>query len=377
MNMFGLDLFNKVMKMQLPQIKSKQCIKLRNHRSECAKCIQGCPQGALSFHEELLLKEANCSGCGVCLASCPVGVFTLPGFSEKKILQAVEGASRKLISCTKSNLQTGYVKINCLGQLSTSMLISILLLSQGREMLLNIAPCQGCSDANIISELKERIAEAVGICTGLGQAGRITMVTNPEELPKEDEEAFSRRELFSLLKKQTAATGLQVASLLLEEDEREEGTFTKETPKDRRLLLKLLREKVKSSEIDSSRRVEGIGVKWKLTDSCQACGACARVCPTGAMNIAELDDGQVELSQQLGACSGCNLCQELCLNQGRTAAAQVAISELINQEPVVIGRVSRGKCVKCGDYAISINNDNVFCPACEKKEEISKDLFSL
>ncbi|MCL2771200.1 MAG: 4Fe-4S binding protein [Firmicutes bacterium] len=50
----------------------------------------------------------------------------------------------------------------------------------------------------------------------------------------------------------------------------------------------------------------------KVTEKCVGCGACVSVCPFGAIDIVEKEDGTVEAVIDQDVCVGCGGCANVC-----------------------------------------------------------------
>jgi heterodisulfide reductase subunit C len=65
--------------------------------SGCGICVSSCPFEALELrkHDDkytVYLKIESCRGCGVCSAACPAGAIAMSLFDSKHILQTIEAA---------------------------------------------------------------------------------------------------------------------------------------------------------------------------------------------------------------------------------------------------------------------------------------------
>ena len=54
-----------------------------NKCTGCGKCIDRCPEGAISFNDNGLAEvdEEKCTGCGKCSKACPFEAVTISGSS--------------------------------------------------------------------------------------------------------------------------------------------------------------------------------------------------------------------------------------------------------------------------------------------------------
>ena len=63
--------------------------------SGCGLCVTTCPYNARQLDEEqkvAVIEEVLCQGCGVCVALCPNGAAKLRGLKEKQIFSMIEAA---------------------------------------------------------------------------------------------------------------------------------------------------------------------------------------------------------------------------------------------------------------------------------------------
>ena len=60
----------------------------------CQTCVHVCPYGAISYLKEKRVSNVNeviCKGCGTCASACPTGAIGSRHFTEKQILEQIEG----------------------------------------------------------------------------------------------------------------------------------------------------------------------------------------------------------------------------------------------------------------------------------------------
>jgi ferredoxin len=112
--------------------------------------------------------------------------------------------------------------------------------------------------------------------------------------------------------------------------------------------------------------------------NCDACGACATLCPTGAISIACGAGGSpgtalaAVLRLSMGACVGCGLCVDVC-SPGALAPAEPVT------EPVAEHRLNMTnvKCAHCGKAYRALRGrqgaDGGVCPACRSAAPRRRD----
>ena len=63
----------------------------------CQTCIKVCPYTAISFKEEekvSFVNEILCKGCGTCGSACPTGAITCRHFTDRQLINQIEGLMR-------------------------------------------------------------------------------------------------------------------------------------------------------------------------------------------------------------------------------------------------------------------------------------------
>lgn len=82
----------------------------------------------------------------------------------------------------------------------------------------------------------------------------------------------------------------------------------------------------------------------QVADSCTACGACARICPTGALEIA-IDDEAFRLTVSPTACTGCAMCLHVCGPGALTRDASPTYTDIFESPGMHVLR--EGPVVRC------------------------------
>jgi ferredoxin len=109
----------------------------------------------------------------------------------------------------------------------------------------------------------------------------------------------------------------------------------------------------------------------RLERGCTACEACFRVCPTGALQIHENDDGW-KLVFDLDRCVGCGVCLEVC--QPRVLYAAQSFDATPERAPAVLHRLAKQRCNRCDRFFVSPEPAET-CPVCADDEEAFAAIF--
>lgn len=85
----------------------------------------------------------------------------------------------------------------------------------------------------------------------------------------------------------------------------------------------------------------------RATETCTACGVCARHCPTRALSLTA-GLGTTELVLDPAACTGCGVCVQACPEHALSVVKGVDL-DLLGGGPLSIAHVAVATCPDCGD----------------------------
>lgn len=358
-----------------PGLKPEQCTRYRYRYSTCSRCADLCPHGALGLGEEgVTLDQARCTGCGLCDGVCPTGVFQAPNIG---LAVPADPAVRTLtIACAPSE-QTGDLRVSCLGALDIGLLAGL-----GRRGLTltmrGSGHCADCTHAPQGAERLQALLDALAVtpsprgAPGQDQGWPVPIL---EDEPGQeggqnglDRRRAGRRQLFrrwlapvvAVEEGDGAATEVQATAIRI---------APHAVPARRRLVETLWRQRGESLDDPEAGLVWGLAYVEAGTGICTGCEACARVCPTGALKVAE-EAGLWQLIATPAQCVGCAVCIEAChigalsLHQGRRAAAPPWSA---------IQHLRRYRCERCGRFFVGLAEDG--CPVCRDDEDNFADIF--
>lgn len=296
---------------------SRRCLRNRRQGNGCARCIDECPVQAISGQEPggVRLDPKRCVGCLACTAVCPAEAlvgkdYRLAAAPGKATWQAT------LVFCCEKAIRSGEeIVLPCLGALAEEQLAAFAV-KAAKGVRLCLVKCSGCRAAFVPDLLARRLV-TLNSRLGNGEiAGSITLLLEEEE-GGEPAESSSRRAFFKAFREISfhAATET-MATLQADSDQREQHAH-----KHQPIRLAQLRQVIADTGDESTRQAL-LRLFFTLTvgTECNFCGACAGMCPTGALKNTR--EGEVKRLQfDWSCCSGCGLCLEFCRKNALTLVA--------------------------------------------------------
>lgn len=319
-----------------PAIDASMCADRIQTRTGCQVCRAVCPQGVF---EDGAPDWSLCDGCGVCAARCPTRAMRPTSLLSEKLLDlAGQETVDAVLSCERQE-GSADLKAPCLAALPWEYLAFLTL--RGHLTLL----CSGCADCprrtlavefeKTLTELRvwmgaERFSERVTVLRTRGEAAPTRLSSRRE--------AVSR--LFTRSKSFAAALLPQAEELM------PDGMLA------RRLLFHSLKRMASDAPVSSQNLPQ-------FTEFCDACGVCVKLCPTKALH--RLDGERQErravwhMALIPWRCTDCGLCIAACPKGGLTRESRTAT---ITQP--LIHSVSGQYCRRCGSPA----GAEELCDAC-------------
>ena len=355
------------------------CQRVRFRKSACRKCVEICPEEAISLNPGPQISEL-CSGCGLCVRACPTEVFESDLYPDGYYLdqvtsllddRKVSGDRKKLSICCRraERPSTGAVGVPCLGTVGENVLFGAAL-AGFEEVALITGRCEHCHLKSAEHLMKRSIRRAGALAIGMGlDEVSFTMVRRE----KEKRAPVGRREMISGMANRVRTSARNIAS---EEDpgvrdrsKMEPGMNgdkgVRESP-GRNLLRRLLRGRRWEGARSVAYNRELPWARMRIDENrCTACGTCAAVCPWGAVLSSRNGESHI-LSFRPSACTNCSLCQDACAEDAITFDAEVWIADILQEKTEVVATISSGWCTFCGDV-IPAGMGEV-CPTCEKRQ---------
>lgn len=316
------------------EIISRRCLRTRFQGSACDRCARECPVEAIRFEAgTIILDPKRCVGCLACTAVCPAEAL-IGCDSRLAAAPAKVAAGRAVSLCCEKAIRTGdEIVLPCLGALSEEHLMAFAARSQvGLHLFLTA--CSDCRASAVPRLLAHRLQALNRKAGDNGLAAIIRLITHKDEAEAgHPTGASSRRSFFRAFWDISVHTATETMTTLQAESN------PREKPAHKHQLgrLTLLRQALAESGEETARlAILSLFYSLAAGNDCNFCGACAGMCPTGALKNTR-EETRKQLQFDWARCSGCGLCLQFCrkkaltLSAGRLPNASAVEKEIIRQ----------------------------------------------
>jgi len=286
---------------------SRRCLRSRFKDNDCGRCVEECPAKAISSEVGgVRLDPKRCVGCLACTAVCPAEA--LVGKDQRLTTWPGKAASREALRlcCEKAIVSGEEIVLPCLGALVEEQLAA-LAAGAGKGVRLSLIKCGDCRAVSVREIMARRLANLESRLGSGGITGALRLLLEEEE-GGELAESASRRAFFKAFREISFHAATETMATLQADLAPKQQHAHKHQPA---RLVQLRQAITGTGEQSTQQALLRLFFTLTASDECNFCGACAGMCPTGALkNIRE--DEVKQLKFDWGKCSGCRLCLEFC-----------------------------------------------------------------
>ncbi|MBP6298052.1 MAG: 4Fe-4S binding protein [Anaerolineae bacterium] len=344
------------------------CLNVRDKDMGCRHCVDLCPTEAIALDPHVQLNPEACIHCGLCLHGCPTGVFEGDDGAYQVLHCITQLAEHDVIEiacplhpspATGSQDAGGVITTTgCLSMLGVSTYLGIRALGIGKTIV-RLDACAECA----LCALQPKIEATIGNARQfLDQPDSIEIVTQTPSQETVSRPVYaannppvSRRRLFRMLASPEESSGEQVVSHFKAQPAEDDSRL----PPERRRILASLRA---LQAIDPQASLRG---QWftllQASGACTACGLCARICPTDALQFYETEE-VFSLAFSAANCINCGLCVSLCEAQALQYSGSPTWADIVDGAVVTLRSGTLKHCKKC--HVAFVGPDD-YCPTCD------------
>lgn len=277
------------------------CLRQRFKGSDCSRCFEACPSGALSLKDGQITWDQNlCQTCLICCAVCPTGGLTFDAVPSVAIIKKLHEVESPVLACSRQGEIEGHAQVPCFGIFADPDLLLALTLALKKPLKLNMTRCQQCHNSAVIHPLKETVRK-------LPAGVQVKLIFEKENLEFVERQC-DRREFFKMIR-----PAAKKKSGIVDRIKLSRPTYdyvTKRLPASRELLLQTARLLKK----DNNKTAELSWPVLKFNNNCKHCNICAALCPTGALAVSIKGVKPPTVIRE--RCVACGLCEEFCPHSG-------------------------------------------------------------
>jgi len=359
---------------------SARCLHSQDQYSECAACFSICPVEAISTGKPPSINTELCQSCLACIPACPVGAYRAD--DDVSILlncaTHIEDQPVELLCGLHPHPETGAdsesigIQIHgCLAGLGTGAYLTLSALGLER-LIVRADACSACEWHSLHREIHSQTERASRFLAAWDKVDPIICLDELEAPVermawKATNPPLSRRDLFRMMAKQGQVALARAMENGVTASKRQPG-------RDRLRLLSAVSHLPSAQaavlgggDAASSGYLEGFNfATLTISDSCTACGACGRVCPTKALCFEKNEDKMTfSISFSAQNCIGCDLCEHVCLPDAITLDHAPTFGKVFSvKESVVVESGSMVRCERCKTL-MAARDGMKLCQLCE------------
>lgn len=365
-------------------------------------CFHSCPTQAISLGNKKV-DDSLCHGCGNCVTSCPNGAISFITLKDETLLRNIihHGKDKTTVRfcCNHSDKyhlkskNTGdsfdiekltNINVDCLSRLHSGLLLAPFAVN-AQHVWVDTIGCEDCpknQTGKVLENININFTEAMEWLTQLEiEEARLMLAAKlPEPVliatkkQVEAESQFNRRAFFTNIGKgvkvNTVGIAGDVADQVLADEEKIErlklapNQRKNHPPVDRTILLQVVKKLASGRDIENELYHYE---KMSISDNCNMCNICSRLCPTGAIQLIKSEERMVGSIGYLPShCINCRKCVSVCPRLAISFHNKLLGEAFVRQELLPVVETELLKCKKCKDIVPITSVSNELCSICNR-----------
>ncbi|MGD9678529.1 MAG: 4Fe-4S dicluster domain-containing protein [Vulcanibacillus sp.] len=342
------------------QLNTNACKNYLNKDVVCQACVESCPTKAIKLVDRLpTINHSKCTNCGLCISSCEVLAFDNIQKPYSDIHKQITDYPNSNITCDNASNHLKGIKVPCYLNIDIYMLMH---LSTYRDTVdFYLGDCPSCLRSDL-DTVKDHILNLQNQLNELLVPLTIQVYsTKLDERNSEVINGLTRRELFQKISLTRFRNFKFTEEVDLEKNKTNKSLFREKNLFKRRLLNRYF--KKREIKLLDAKLIKKQFTTIRISDSCNGCNICEKVCPTGAVSWKD-STGSSSLvfnSHSCISCMKCNICPESAITFD-----SISIYDYLDAKEQTLTTFNLVKCKDCGEIFRTNNNENL-CSLCEKK----------
>ena len=358
----------------VPETQTTRCTRFRFRYSECRRCEQACPHDAIRLTDEgAAIAGENCRHCGLCVSACRTEAFTTASLAPLRLIEQARGRTSLSIACSPCGAEADAI-VPCLGALGPALLA--FLVKQGTALHLTGSDhCASCAHGSRGSEQLALNLDAVDSLRVADVDRRWPGISLPQRTSagaaRADDRRAARRGFFRRLSNPGEAAPRSKPPTTSTAAPLKAVRAARFAPGAQRDLLQMLGLADAGMPLGAHPSVPAGDIG--LEQGCTGCEACARACPTGALQVRENDTAWA-LGFESALCVACGVCVEACQARVLHLRKSISASTFARREAVALHGLPKRRCTRC-DRSFPFATDSALCEVCAGDEQDFDAIF--
>lgn len=364
------------------RFRREHCTRFRFRYSECDRCAEACPHEAVTATDEgVAIDGDRCRNCGLCAAACPTEALLATNVPRMALLAGVEDKARLSFACGPS-AEAADAIVPCLGAIDAVTLVS--LGRRGVEVELRGSHhCGSCEHGPLGGERMALALEglerlrAASLDDGWPRAIVAQAAASGSGAAVQAASAqrtASRRHLFRRFLGRGVDAVVDAAQPPEAPVPSKAIRIAAPVASERRELLRATwpRDADLGLELEAHASLPLAGLALDRA-KCTSCEACARACPTAAIEVAETSTSW-GIAFRAARCVACSVCVEACQSAALSMAPRIGAGAVAAKAPVALHALPKKRCTRCDRFFLAGPQEDQ-CPTCRGDDEDFDALF--